>query len=93
MARPALSIDVSAKDQKELEELVSGGVQQVRVVLRAVALLQLAKGITAPRIAAVIPPTPQAIRNVGRRYQQGGLARALYEKQRPGAAEVLDDSQ
>jgi putative transposase len=93
MARPALSIDVSAKDQKELEELVSGGVQQVRVVLRAVALLQLAKGITAPRIAAVIPLTPQAIRNVGRRYQQGGLARALYEKQRPGAAEVLDDSQ
>ncbi len=39
------------------------------------------------------PLTAQAIRNVGRRYQQGGLDRALYEKQRPGAAEVLDDSQ
>jgi hypothetical protein len=36
---------------------------------------------------------PPRIRNVGRRYQQGGLDRALHEKQRPGAAEVLDDSQ
>jgi hypothetical protein len=39
------------------------------------------------------PLTPQAIRKVGHRYRQGGLERALYEKQRPGAAEVLDDSQ
>ena len=93
MARPALRIEVSTKDQKELRTLVSGGVQQVRVVLRALALLQLAKGSAAPRIAGVIPLTAQAIRNVGRRYQQGGLERALYEKQRPGAAEVLDVSQ
>jgi transposase len=93
MARPALRVDVSSKDQKELRALVRGGVQQVRVVLRALALLQLAKGVAAPRIANMIPLTPQAIRNVGRRYQQGGLDRALYEKQRPGAAEVLDDSQ
>ena len=55
-------------------------------MLRALALLQLAKGASAPRIAAVIPLTAQAIRNVGHRYQRGGLERALYEKQRPGAA-------
>jgi putative transposase len=93
MARPALRIQVSAKDQKELRKLVSGGVQHVRVVLRALALLQLAKGVTAPRIASAIPLTAQAVRNVARRYQCGGLDRALYEKQRPGAAELLDDSQ
>jgi transposase len=93
MARPALCIEVSANDQKKLRELVSRGVQQVRVVVRALALLQLAKGIAAPRIAAMFPLTAQAIRNVGRRYQRGGLERALYEKQRPGAAQVLDDSQ
>ena len=56
---------MTAKDQKELRKLVSGGVQQVRVVLRALVLLQLAKGVAAPRIAAVIPLTAQAIRNVG----------------------------
>ena len=93
MARPALRIDVSSKDQKALRKLLSGGVQQVRVVLRALALLQLANGVAAPRIAGMIPLTPQAIRNVARRYQQGGLDRARYERQRPGAAEVLDESQ
>jgi hypothetical protein len=80
MARPALRIEVSAKDQRELRKLVAGGVQQVRVLLRALALLQLAKDVAAPRIAGMIPLTPQATRNVGRRYQQGGLERALYEK-------------
>ena len=43
MARPDMRIEVSTKDQKELKKLLSGGVQQVRVVLRALALLQLAR--------------------------------------------------
>lgn len=93
MGRPPLSIDVASKDRKALAKLLSGGVQQVRVVLRALALLQLAKGVSAPRIANVVPLTPQAIRNIGRRYQQGGLDSALFEKHRPGAAQVLDSSQ
>ena len=41
----------------------------------------------------MIPLTPQAIRNVGYRYRNGGLEAALYERQRPGAAAVLDTSQ
>src|SRR6478672_2198753 len=93
MARAALRIEVAAKDQKTLQGLLSGGVQQVRVVLRALALLQLANGISATRISGSIPLTPQAIRKVGHRYQEGGLERALYERQRPGAAQVLDDIQ
>jgi len=93
MARAALRIEVSSKDRKELQRLLSGGVQQVRVVLRALTLLQLARGVSAPRISNTIPLTPQAIRKVGHRYQEGGLPRALYEKPRPGAAELLDDAQ
>ena len=93
MGRPALRIEVTRKDQKELRRLLSGGVQQVRVVLRALALLQLAEGVSAPRVAGVVPLTPQAIRKIGHRYQEGGLERALYEKQRPGAAALLEDSQ
>ena len=93
MGRPPLSVEVTPRDQEELADLLSGGVQQVRVVLRALALLQLAKGASAPQIAKVVPLTPQAIRNIGHRYQQGGLESALFEKQRPGAAAVLDDSQ
>ena len=93
MARAALRIDVTKKDQKTLKQLLAGGVQPVRVVLRAVVLLQMAKGVSAPRIATVIPLTAQAIRKVGHRYRQGGLERALYEKERPGAAALLEDSQ
>jgi len=93
MGRPPLTIDVTPKDQKELAKLLSGGVQQVRVVLRALALQQLAGGASAPRISCVIPFTAQAIRTIARRYQRGGLETALFEKQRPGAAAVLDDSQ
>ena len=93
MSRPALRIPVSKKDQKALEVFLSGGVQPVRAVLRALALLQLAKGASAPRIAELISLTPQAIRKVGHRYIEGGLDRALYEKERPGAAGLLEDSQ
>src|ERR1041385_3629320 len=93
MGRPPLTIDVTPKDQKELAGLLSGGVQQVRVVLRALALMQLAKGTSAPRISQIVPLTSQAIRTIARRYQNGGLEAALFEKQRPGAASVLDDAQ
>jgi transposase len=93
MARPTLSIKVAPKDQKELRELLGGGVQQVRVVLRALGLLQLANGVSAPRIASVVPLTPQAIRKIGHRYQREGLQAALYEKQRPGATPLLEDNQ
>src|ERR1700681_198689 len=93
MARPALRIDVTRKDQKELRRLLSGGVQQVRVVLRAVALLQLTQGVSAPQVARTIPLTAQAIRKIAHRYREGGLERALYERPRPGPAEILEDSQ
>ena len=93
MARAALRIDVTKKDQKTLRQLLSGGVQPVRVVLRAVVLLQMAGGVSAPRIATVVPLTAQAIRKVGHRYRQGGLERALYEKARPGASALLESSQ
>jgi len=93
MARHALHIEVAKKDQRELEKMLSGGVQPVRAVLRAMALLQLAKGVSAPRIAEFMPLTPQAIRKVGHRYVEGGFDRAVYEKERPGAAALLEDSQ
>lgn len=93
MSRAALHFEVSAKDRQQLQELLSGGIQQVRVVFRAVALMDLSRGMSAPAIAKAVPLTAQAIRKIGHRYKNGGLDRALYEKQRPGAASVLDDAQ
>jgi transposase len=92
MGRPPLSIDVTPKDQKQLTLLLTGGVQQVRVVLRCLVLLQLAKGASAPRISQVVPLTSQAIRTIARRYQRGGLDSALLKSSVPAPA-VLDESQ
>ena len=93
MPRPALRLKVSKKDQAALKKLLAGGIEQVRVVLRAVALKRLGEGMSAPQIAAVLPLTRQSVRNLARRYEQGGLERALYDKQRPGAEALLSHQQ
>ena len=89
MPRPPLSFRLKPPDATELQGLLHGGVQQVRVTLRALALLHLNRGASAPDVAEVVPLTPQAIRRIAHRYRRGGLALALYERPRPGAAEVL----
>ncbi len=93
MARRPIPIHVSARDRAQLEKLLRGGVQQVRVVLRALALRLLAGGATAPQAARTLPLTPKAIRDIAHRYKNLGLEAALYEKPRPGAKPVLDESQ
>ena len=93
MPRLPFCITLPPKDRNHLRELLSGGVQQVRVVLRALALQQLAEGVSAPRIASFLPMTTQAIRKVGHRYEAGSLERALYDKQRPGAAALLAEGE
>jgi transposase len=93
MARRPLSIPVKQKDLARMEELVRSGVQQVRVVTRALALRHLARGATAPRVAEGLPLSAKAVRQIAHRYQSGRLDRALYDRQRPGAKPLLDDSQ
>jgi putative transposase len=80
---------LKSQDAKALETVLHGGVQQVRVVLRALALLHLHGGASAPAVARRVSLTPQAIRKIAHRYRTGGLDSALYERPRPGAAEVL----
>ena len=92
MARPPKPFHLKVQDQKALKQLLSGGVQQVRVVLRALALLQLGEGLSAPKVSGTVRFTAHAIRTIAQRYREGGLERALYEKQRPGHAELLGAS-
>jgi putative transposase len=108
MLRPSLQIRLSSKDRQQLQDHLRGGVQPVRSVLRALALLQMADGVSASQIAQFVPLTAQAIRNLGanenfslapkirkvaHRFEQGGLDRALFDKPRPGAAALLDAAQ
>ncbi|MGQ0642417.1 MAG: helix-turn-helix domain-containing protein [Gemmatimonadaceae bacterium] len=89
MPRPPLPFRLKSPDAKVLDKLLHGGVQQVRVVLRAMALRQLSRGTSAPEVAKLVSLTPQAIRRMAHRYRRGGLKSALYERPRPGAHEVL----
>jgi transposase len=73
--------------------MLSGGVQPVRTVLRALALQQLSLGKSASEVASLIPLTSKAVREIGRRYERLGREQALYEKQRPGAATPLEPKQ
>jgi len=92
MPRPPLSFHLKTQDRKELEQMLCGGIQQVRVVLRALALLQLDAGLSAPKVAQGVPFTAQAIRVIAKRYREEGLERALFEKKRTGHAELLQAS-
>src|SRR5438105_50913 len=74
MSRRPIEVKVSAKDQKELRQLLRAGIQKVRVILRALALEQLSRGLTAPAVARIVHLTPQAVRRIGHRYQRGGHA-------------------
>ncbi len=60
MARRPVAIQVKARDLTELGELLRGGVQQVRVVLRALALRLLANQVTEPQVAEAVPLTAKA---------------------------------
>jgi len=88
-----LRIQLSSEDHEQLQTHLSGGVQPVRSILRALSLIQMVQGVSAPQIARLVPLSAQAIRKIGHRFEEGGLARALYDKQRPGAVALLDDGQ
>jgi len=93
MPRRPIPVRLKAEDLAEVRSLLRGGVQQVRVVLRALALKQLGAGVAPLHVAQSVPLTAKAIRELAHRYNNSGLERALYDKHRPGAKQVLNASQ
>ena len=88
-----LLVRLTKRDREKLNQVLGGGIQAVRTVLRALALCQLHEGRTVSEVAGNVRLTPKAVREIGRRYEDSGLEQALYDKQRPGAAALLEDSQ
>jgi len=84
-----LVLRLTAVEEQGLKALLRGGVQSVRVVLRALALLRLSAGQPVAVVAGNLELTPKAVRQIGWRYLSDGLDGALYERSRPGAAPVL----
>ena len=81
-----LAVELRSEDRQQMETLLRGGVQPVRVCKRAQTLRLLAAGQTPPQVGRNLGLTAKGVRDIGWRYQKEGLAGALYEKPRPGAA-------
>lgn len=88
-----LKIRLAWQHRKKLKELVRTGVQSVRVVRRALVLSQLDRGESASQVAAALQLSAKAVREIGWRYKEEGLDRALYDRPRPGARPLLDSSE
>jgi transposase len=88
-----VQVRLSKPEQQQLDDLLSGGLQPVRTVLRALVLRQLADGQAIRKVARHTGLTPKTVWLTGQRYQQGGLEGALFERARPGKEPRLDAQQ
>lgn len=93
MGRPPLPFRLRASDRARLESMLKKGLQQVRVTTRVLALLQLDQGLSAPQVARLVRLTPAGVHKIAARYRHGGVDTALFERPRPGAAQVLSPSE
>ncbi len=85
-----LHVRLPKRRRAKLDGILNGGIQPVRVVLRALTLSQLHQGKAASEVADNLRITPKTVREMGRRYEDAGLAQALYDKQRPRALPLLN---
>ena len=88
-----LEIAFTAKDRQMVEQLLSSGLQAVRTVKRALALQQMDRGLATPAVALSLGLSAKAVWQIGKRYQQGGLQRALFDAPRPGKTPILNQQQ
>jgi putative transposase len=86
-------IKLSARDRRQVDEVLSGGLQSVRTTLRALALRQMDQGQTTPLVGRNLGLSAKAVWQIGKRYEQEGLERALFDVARPGKAPALDQRQ
>jgi len=85
-----LQIQLSRQERRQVEELLSGGVQPVRTVIRALVLRQMDGGRTTVEAGAAVGISAKAAWEIGKRYLEGGLERAIYDAPRPGQKPLLD---
>ena len=91
--RKRLQIELSRQERKQVEELLSGGVQPVRAVIRALVLRQMDEGRSTVEAGAGVGISAKAAWEIGKRYQEGGLEEAIYDAPRPGQKPLLDTEQ
>src|ERR1019366_392537 len=88
-----LQIELKQRDRQQVAQLLGGGLQAVRTTLRALALRQMDQGQSTPAVGANLGLSAKAVWQIGKRYLDGGLERALFDAARPGKAPALDRQQ
>jgi putative transposase len=88
-----LQIELKQRDRQQIDQLLGGGLQAVRTTLRALALRQLDQGQSTPAVGANLGLSAKAVWQIGKRYLDGGLERAVFDAARPGKAPALDQQQ
>src|SRR4051794_24436589 len=73
--------------------MTSRGVVGARILKRARILLLLNDGWAPVDVPTAVGAGEATVRRTRRRYQEGGLERALYERPREGAPWLLTDAQ
>jgi hypothetical protein len=91
--RDGLRIQLSRADRKQVGELLSGGVQPVRTVIRALALRQMDQGQSTVQAGSAVGISAKAAWQIGKHFFEGGLQRAIYDAARPGQKPLLDSEQ
>ena len=79
-----LSIHLTTKEQRQLDELTRKGLHPARVIRRAQILLQSHSGYTDKEIAEQTGASHRAVVDVRTRFARHGLARALHDAPRSG---------
>lgn len=86
-------IELSVEQRQELHQVIHSGNAPARTQTRARILLLSASEPgawrSAPAVARALDVHPNTVRNVRRRFVAEGLAAALSERPRPGAAPKL----
>lgn len=87
-------IHLNENERKELEQLIRSGTHSARVIGRARTLLLLdrsqGKKRSIQEVVEVAMVSQGTVSNLKRRYFEGGLDGALYDKPRPGAKPKID---
>ena len=84
------TITLNDADKTHLKELISSGNHSARVITRARILLKADEQLGDEGIAQALDAGIATVGRIRRRYSQGGLELALYDKSRPGALKKLN---
>lgn len=83
-------VALSEAERAELAGVTRRGVASARVIARAHVLRLADEGVRDLAIAAALHVGVRLVERTRRKYAEGGLQHALYERRRPGARRKLD---